>query len=149
MARYGPWKNAYLAVNGVDLSDHAESISLNTGAVTLSNSAMGDEYEYQRAGLLNWSVYQRAGLLNWSVEATFYQDFAAGSVDATLWPLYSGRQTFALVLRADSGLIGTANPQWSGDVFISSYQPAQGAHGDNLMSPVTFSPASDLLRSTS
>lgn len=138
MARYGPWKNAYLAVNGVDLSDHAESISLNTGAVTLSNSAMGDEYEYQRAGLLNWSV-----------EATFYQDFAAGSVDATLWPLYSGRQTFALVLRADSGLIGTANPQWSGDVFISSYQPAQGAHGDNLMSPVTFSPASDLLRSTS
>ena len=136
--RFGPWKNAYLEVNGVDISDHAESITLNTGAVTLPNNAMGDEYEYQRAGLLNWSV-----------EATFYQDFAAGSVDATLWPLYSGRQTFALILRADSGAIGTENPRWSGDVFISSYQPTQGSHGDNLMSPVTFSPASDLIRTTS
>ena len=138
MARYGPWKNAYLQINGIDLSDHVESLTLNGGAVTLPNDAMGDEYEYQRAGLLTWSV-----------EATFYQDFAGGSVDATLWPLYSGRQTFALIVRADSGAIGTANPQWSGDVFISSYQPLAGSHGDNLMVPITFSPASDLVRSTS
>lgn len=135
MSRFGPWKNAYLEINGTDISDHVESVTLDTGAVELPNHAMGDEYEYQRAGLLTWSV-----------EASFFQDFAAASVDATLWPLYSGRQTFALILKPDSGAIGQSNPQWSGDVFISSYQPLAGSHGDNLMAPVTFAPASDLVR---
>jgi hypothetical protein len=137
MAKFGPFKNGYLQINGVDLSDHVEAMTLNVGAATLDNSAMGDNYDNQRAGLLNWSV-----------EATFFQDFAASSVDATLYPLFSAGTSFALVMRPDSGGVSTGNPQWSGDAFISSYTPVGGTHGDNLMSPVTFSPATDLVRAT-
>ncbi len=138
MAKFGPFKDAYLSVNGVDLSDNVKSLTVNAGAVTLDEAAMGDNTEIQRAGLLNWSV-----------DVTFFQDFTSGSVDATLYPLYVSGTNFSIVCRPTSGSVASGNPQWSGQAFISSYQPMGGTHGDELMAPVTFSPASNLTRTIS
>ncbi len=137
MAKFGPFKNAFLEINGVDLSDHVESVTLNMSAATLDESAMGDESDIQRAGLFSWSI-----------DANFLQDFAAGSVDAALYPLYVNRTTANIRLRPDAGAISETNPMYSGQAFISSYTPLGGSHGDELMAPVTFSPRNDLVRST-
>lgn len=138
MAKFGPFKNAFFDVNGVDLSNHVESLTVNESAAALENHAMGDD-----------TAIKIAGLLDWSIDVTFFQDFAAGSVDATLHPIYSGGDSCRVRCRPDSATVGAGNPMWSGDAYITSYQPMGGAHGDNLMTSVTFSPATNLVRSTS
>lgn len=137
MSKFGPFKSAFLEVNGVDLSDHVDSVALNTTMGSNDEHAMGDN-----------TALQRPSLLDWSIDVSFIQDFAAGNVDATIWPLYSGGQTFAVRFRPDQGAKGTTNPEWSGDAFVSSYTPASGGHGDELMAPATFRPRSDLIRTT-
>lgn len=138
MAKFGPFKNAYLEVNSVDLSDHVESMTINQSNATLDEHAMGDN-----------TAKQRAGLMSWSIDVTFFADFAAASVDATLSPLYSGGTNFMIRAKAENAATSATNPIWSGQAFVSSYQPMGGGHGDELMQPTTFSPAGDLIRYTS
>lgn len=136
---HGPFWNAQLIVQGVDLSDHVDSLTINETAAQLDDSSMGD-----------YTDIMRAGLFSWSIECSFFQDFAAGSVDATLHPLFSGRSDVTVTCKPDAGAATSAtNPMYSGLAFISAYTPMGGSHGDNLMTPVTFSPRGELTRLTS
>lgn len=138
MAKFGPWLDGYIRVNGVDLSDHCSEITLNIGNESLPNHAMGDV-----------SNYSRAGLRNASLSATFFQDFASSSVEDTLRPLAISGSTFTVVVRPTSDAVGSTNPAYSGSWFISGRTPLGGTHGDNLMDPVTFELASDITVVTS
>lgn len=138
MAKFGPFFNGYVAVNGVDLSDHVQSFTINATATQLDNHAMGDD-----------TATQEPGLLSWTIDVTFFADFAAGSVAHTLWPLYSGREQFAVVCKPADAAVASGNPQWSGQAFISSTTPLAGTHGDELMDSCTFSCAGTLVRTTS
>ena len=135
---HGPFWNAQIIVQGVDLSDHCDSLTINETAAQLDDSAMGD-----------YTDVQRAGLFSWTIEASFFQDFAAGSVDVTLHPLFSGRSDVLITCMPDKDAgVGVTNPMYSGLAFISAYTPMGGSHGDNLMTPVTFSPRGELVRLT-
>lgn len=138
VTKFGPFLDGFIEVNGVDLSDHCESFTLTQGQESLDNHAMGDQ-----------AAYQRAGLMTWNVEANFFQDFSAGNVNATLYPLLSGTETFAVRVKPTSSATSATNPLWSGQAFISSYNPLGGSHGDNLMSPCTFTMAGDIFMETS
>lgn len=135
MAKFGPLKNATIIVGGVDLSNHCESVTVQEGAETGAFHAMSDE-----------TAYLTPTLFTWSVSATFFQDFAAANVDATIRALMAARTVFPLLVRPDSAAISATNPAWSGSAFISSYSPIQGAHGAVAMAAVTFSPAGNLSR---
>lgn len=115
--------------NGVDLSDHVESISgLELGINGQMAAAMGELQDYDMPGTTTVSDPQ----------VTFYQDYAAAKVYATFFPLWQNRTTFNLVVKADAGARSPTNPEWTVPVFISKKPLLQGKRGDRHMAPVTL-----------
>lgn len=127
--------NAFLSVGGTDLSDHVRQVTLQYGAEPQDITAMSATTRNRLGGLLDWSV---------AVE--FNQDYAAGEIDATLFSLVG--TSVALVLRPDAGVIGSTNPEYTGNGILDSYQPIGGTVGDAHVAPVNFVAAGTLARAT-
>ena len=127
--------DAFVSVNGVDLSDHVRSVSIDYTADLQEATAMGDLFKVSLGGLKSWSM---------SVE--FNQDYATGEVDATLFPLM-GTST-AVIVRQSSAVVGVTNPQLSGNVLLSSYPPIGGSVGDLLTVSASFTGSGTLTRAT-
>lgn len=128
--------NAKLEVNGVDLSSHTESVTLNYASEMQDETAMGDDTRIRKGGLKDWSV-----------DATFHQDYAASAVDATLFSVVG--TTVCVELRPQNICSTSINPIYSGIAVIESYNPLGGSVGDLLDAPVTFQSASSLNRASS
>ena len=136
MAVFGVWKNGYIGVNAVDLSDHAREISLETSVAELPDNVHGDNVSKVRSGLENWSV-----------NATFLQDFAAGEVDATFAAIGGvGHSSFQLEVGPSADAASATNPRYSGMAILASYKPFGGQHGVNMEAQASFRPASQLTR---
>ena len=129
--------NAYISVNSVDLSDHCHSLTLNYEAEMLDETMMGDLTRSNKPGLKNWSA-----------DAEFESDFAAGEVDATLFPLI-GANAFALVIKPDNSAVSSTNPSFTGNAVLENYQPLGGTVGELSMTSCTFRSAGTLVRATS
>ena len=130
--------DAYVTVAGVDLSDHVKSVTVDAGQNMVDDTAMGDAF-----------VSNAAGLATWSISVEFLQDYALSKVDATLQPLLGIGTTAALVVRPTSGAVSATNPDYHGTGILESYNPVGGAVGDQAMASATFQSASALSRSTS
>jgi hypothetical protein len=130
--------DASVTVAGVDLSSYVRSVTVDAGQNMQDDTAMGDTFQSNAAGLATWSV---------SVE--FLQDYAASKVDATLQPLLGIGTTAALVIKPTSGSVSATNPSYSGTGILESYNPVGGAVGDQAMASATFQSASALTRATS
>lgn len=128
--------NSHLTVNGVDLSDHVENMTLNYEAEAGDVTAMQDLTRIMVGGLKNWSL-----------DVNFRQNFAASEVDATLFSIVGTVVTVAL--RADAGATSATNPQFSGSALVQSYNPITSSVGDVADVPVTFVSAGTLSRATS
>lgn len=119
MAKY-VHRNAYIAINGTALSDHANTLSISDEAEKVdftSFSANG----YREFG---------QGLRDASIEVTFFQDFAANSVHAILQPLYSSGTTFALEVRPVNAAASATNPSGTMLARLNSYAGFGGKVGD-------------------
>jgi hypothetical protein len=130
MAKHIFYNNSCV-VNGVDLSDHVEQVSLEIETNEQFASAMGDLTDYNMAGTLKVS----------NPQATFYQDYATSKVYITLYTAWAARTTFNLVLKADSGANAATNPAWTVPVFVKKMPVMTGKRGDRHMAPVEFSVA--------
>ena len=128
------YTNAFVSVNAVDLSDHVRQVTLTYEAELQDETAMGQGTRKNKPGLLNWSL-----------EVEFFQDFAAGEVDATLYPLV-GAAAFTVAVRPVNAAISTTNPEYTGPAVLASYQPVSGSVGDMGMTPTSFQPAGTLVR---
>ena len=139
---FGCWKNGFLKVNGVDLSDHVREMNLEISVAELPADTHSDT-----------ATKVVAGLENWQFTVNFLQDFAAGKVDATLRGSglgTAGHSPFPIECAADAGAsISSTNPRYSGLVILSAYKPFGGPHGGNLESACTFKCAGNLARQTS
>lgn len=125
--------DAFVSVNGVDLSDHVRSVSIEAKADELDSTAMSATYRSRIGGLNDWSI---------SIE--FNQDFAGSEVDATIFPLLGS--TTAIVVRPDSAGQSATNPTYSGSVLVSQYQPVGNAVGELATVSVTWPGAGTLTR---
>ena len=123
------WKNAYLNVNGVDLSANVGSLALAYEAESLDETAMGAT-----------SRKMKGGLKKHTVDVTFFQNFSC--VDATLFGLV-GCQT-SIEMRACNACSSAGNPIWEATYMLQNYPPMGGAVGALLQSQVRFEPAGDL-----
>lgn len=137
MPSFGVWKNGFIGINGVALSDHARDITLDTSVAELANDTHGDNVQEKVAGLEDWTI-----------TATFLQDFAAGKVDITLNTIGGvGHTPFSIEVGADATTaVSTTNPRYSGMAILTNYKPLSGAHGVNLEATATFRPNSQLTR---
>ena len=127
--------NADITVNGVVLSDRANSVELNYEVVSVEITAFGDTGHKFTGGLQNLSC---------TIE--FMQDFAAGEVEATIYPLV-GTQT-TVTVRPSAAATSSTNPLYTlTGTFLASHQPVAGAVGELSMTSLTFTGGS-LAKST-
>lgn len=123
--------NAFVSINGVDLSDHVVSVDLSYEAEMKDDTTMGDTTRSQVGSLLNWGL-----------NITFKQDYAASKVDATLFPLVGlAANSVPIILRKSTAAVGTTNPQFAAYGAVQNYKPLGGAVGDSHEAPVSIVPS--------
>lgn len=112
-------KDCYIVVNGTNFSDHTSAVTVNLSkddVETTNFSGGGRE--------------RQAGLKDDSFEITFQQDFAAGEVDAVLYPLYDDETEFVVEVRPTSAAVSATNPKYTADCILLEYSPLDGKVGD-------------------
>lgn len=120
-------RDCYITVNAVNFSDHVSSVEVNLSK---------DEVE-----TTNFSGQGRervAGLKDDNFVINFQQDFAAGEVDAVLYPLWNNETEFTVEVRPTSSAVSATNPSYSGTCILLEYQPLSGSVGDLSETEVTF-----------
>ena len=120
--------NAFVSVNGVDLSDHVTAVSIEESAPKIDITAMGASYQSFTPGI-------KDGTIN----VTFLQDFDAGEVDATLSPLWTGSSVFPVIVRDAASTVSATNPNFTmGSARMYTYSPIAGDLGSALSTDVAF-----------
>lgn len=124
--------NALVLVNGVDLSDHVRSVTVNDERDKQDITAMGATAK----------AYTK-GLGDASISISFLQDFAAGKVHATLQPLINSSTPVAVEVRAVNAARSATNPAFllsSAQLF--TYSGLDGGVGDVSEMTAEFSNSS-------
>lgn len=129
--------NPVVTINGVDLSDHIDSVELNAEVVDVKTTNFGSSGNETRT----------AGLKSGSVTINVQQDYAASKTDATLWAAFG--TTTTITVKATSAATSATNPQYSGSFLVNQYKPVAGKVGDLATLSVTFPLSGALTRATS
>ena len=125
-------RNAFIQVNGVNLSDHCSEVSVESTADKVDLTA------FTSAGYRDYGQ----GFKDATITATFWQDYAAASVHATLQPLYDSGGTFSVYVKSSTGTTSSTNPRIElGTAKMYGYNPIAGAVGDGSSMQVEFANA--------
>jgi IMP cyclohydrolase len=120
--------NAFVTINGVNLSDHIASITLTTTDDVIETTAFGTSARTRIGGLADNSV-----------AFEFHQDYAASSVEATIngSPSLVGTVT-AVVVKPNGSTTAADNPAYSFNCLVSEWTPLNGAVGELATASVTW-----------
>jgi hypothetical protein len=117
--------NADITVNGVVLSDRANSVELNYEIESVEVTAFGTNRSFI------------GGLQNNTITIEFMQDFAATETEATIFPLV-GTQT-TVTVRPGAQATSATNPLYTvSGTFLSSHTPVSATVGELAMTSLTF-----------
>lgn len=125
----------YLAINGTDVSAYLKGATCETEVADKDATTMGSG---------GWHV-RAAGLKDGSLKVELLDDFAAGLLDAIMWPLFGTIVTFEL--RATQSAVGVSNPKYTGSMLIKQHQ-AGGSLDDLAMKSVTYPTSGVVSRAT-
>lgn len=128
--------DAFVSINGVDLSNRVKKATLDQKSEAQDNSAMGMTTRSRQGGLKDWTL---------TVE--FEQDYAAGSVDATLFPLV-GTTTAIEFRQVKTGGRTVTNPGYTGTGFVEDYKPGDATVGALSVATLKIVAAGDIARQT-
>jgi hypothetical protein len=122
--------NVEVTVAGVSLADHIASVTLGSTYDVLETTAF-------KGGNVPAAAKTRiAGLVDNSVTLEFHQDFAAGSVNATIYPLLGTE--VAVKVQPVNGAISASNPEYQFNAIISEWTALNGAVGELATASVTW-----------
>ena len=124
-----------VTINGTNFSSSLNSVELAQEADDLETTAFGSTWRTRIGGLKQASL-----TLN------FMQDFAAGSVDATLNPLLGSIAT--VVIKPTSSAVGTTNPSYTMTALVTQYSPFASSVGDVATLSVTWPVSGSVVRAT-
>ena len=128
-------KNADITVNGVVLSDRANSVTLTYEIEAVEATVFGGNRSFV------------GGLQNIAVEVEFLQDFAATETEATIFPLV-GTQT-SVIIAPDGGAVSATNPFYTvTGTYLASHTPVAAAVGELAMTSLSFT-GGTLVKTTS
>jgi hypothetical protein len=111
--------DATVIVNGVTLSDHANSVTVTDTRDSVDITAFGAT-----------SKAVTKGLGDASIQVTFFQDFAAGKVHATLQPLIGSSTGVTVEVRATSAARSATNPAALMTGLLMNYNMLSGGIGE-------------------
>lgn len=121
-------KDAYLEVDGTDLSDRASAVGIPISTDDVNLDTFGGEFHEHGQGLKDGTI-----------TATFIQDLEAGSVNAVLWPLAVSGDSFSVVVRAKkASVVAANNPEWSMTAVLFDYNPLGASVGEASTTDITF-----------
>jgi hypothetical protein len=123
--------NVEVTIGAVDLSNHIASVTLGSTYDVVETTAFA-------GGNVPAAAKDRiAGLVDNSVTFEFHQDFAASSVEATIYPLL-GTVVAVVVQPVASASVAADNPSYSFNAVISEWTPLNGAVGELATASVTW-----------
>jgi predicted secreted protein len=108
-----------ITIGGTDFSTSLAAATLDISAEEQDTTAFGAAGGYRT---------RIAGLKDASLTLDFHQDFGAGAVDATLFPLLGTQATVTIV--PTSGTVSAINPSYQGVFLVTQYQPYASSVGD-------------------
>lgn len=111
--------DAFISVNGVTLSDHGNKVTVEDTRDAVDITAFGAT-----------SKAVTKGLGDAKITITFFQDFAAGKVHATLQPLIASTTPVAVEVRATSGARSATNPAALMQGLLMTYNMLDGGVGE-------------------
>ena len=111
--------DATVIVNGVTLSDHANKVKVEDNR---------DEVDITAMGATSKAVMK--GLGDAKINVSFFQDFAAGKVHATLQPLIGSTTGVVIEVRATSAGRSATNPAALMTGLLMNYSMLDGSVGD-------------------
>ncbi len=114
-----------VTIGAVDLSDHIASVTLSTSADAVETTAFKQD-----------SRTRVGGLKDNSVTFDFHQDFAAGEVEATIYPLIGS--SAAVSIKPTGGAIDAQNPSYQFNALVTEWTPLNGAVGELATASVTW-----------
>lgn len=123
MAKIVLGPNTQFTVNGTDLSDHVSNVTVETSADEVDVTGFGETFREFLPGLKDATI-----------TATFLQDYASSSVDATLYPLWNTNTAGTVKVKPDTS--GTVVYTMISKLY--SYPPVSGGVGDANTTDVTF-----------
>lgn len=125
-----------VSINGsTALASYLTQVELKASATDVTTTAFGSPW-----------VTRVAGLREGSLTLTFNQDYAAATVDATLWPLLGNNAT--VVIRPSSSAVGTSNPAYTAICVVTDLTPVSGQIGDLATFSVTWPTTGTVTRAT-
>lgn len=115
------YRNAYLSINGTDLSAYVSSCEPSFDVEVQDDTVMGDS---SRSGA--------PGLKNWTMSVQFKNPFAASGPDATIFSLV-GAAAFAVVWKPVNTTTAETNPQYTLQGLVLKWSPVGGDVGSEGM----------------
>lgn len=120
-------KDCSITIDAVDLSDHISSVTIETTFDEVDVTGFGSTYK---------EILQ--GLGDATITLSVFQDFAAASVDATLWPLSQSGEGFVVVVKPTSAAVSATNPSYTMTGVLLNYSPVAGAIGEASTTDVSI-----------
>lgn len=127
--------NPSITVAGTDLSDHINSVTIDTKYDIVETTSFGDTAKKRVAGLADNSV-----------TLEFFQDFASSSVEATIYPLLG--TAASIVIKPVATTTTTTNPSYTVSALVSEWQPLKGGVGQLATASVTWPVSGAITKAT-
>jgi hypothetical protein len=116
-----------VTINGVDLSSSIARAELSINVADVDTTDFGSNGYTELIG----------GLKSGSVSIDFHQDYAAASVEATIFPLLGSIATAVIIAGNGTAASGTT-PAYTATVLVNNWNPVSGAVGDLSTVSVTW-----------
>ena len=124
-----------ITIGGAPFSESLAAVTLDLTVDEQETTAFGNSFR-RRIG----------GLKDASVTFDFHQDFAAGSVDETLFTNLGG--TVAVTIKPTAGTVTASNPSYSFNALVTQTQPYASSVGDLATMSVTWPVDGEVTRGT-
>jgi hypothetical protein len=112
-------KNCYVELDTVNISDHVKSVEITMSKEDIDGTTFGSGGNKEHLFGLNDDKFA----------ITFFQDFAASSIDTTLYNLYNTEATCTIKVRPTSAAVSATNPNYTGTCVLMEYVPLSGDVG--------------------
>jgi len=126
-------------INGVNLSDHIASVTLNQSNDVVETTAFSSTAAKTRV----------AGLGDHSVTLEFHQDFAASNVEATINGTSSLVGTVTTIVVSPTSTVSASSPSYTFSALVSEWTPLNGAVGELSTASVTWPISGAITKATS
>jgi hypothetical protein len=112
-------KNAYLSIGGTDMTAYTTAVTVNV------------EYEEQECTVMGSTArYGIPGMQVTTIDVELNADYTDNLVDELVSGWVGSASAQAIIVKPNGSATSAANPKWSGNGRIYSYQAIQGSVGD-------------------